>query len=108
MQISIIKEISSRVQRVAASPESVKLLLRLGVDVLIEKGAGDLSGVVDEAFQSVGAKMVDRAECLKANICLCVQMPSKEDIDKMNNNTILVGILYPYENKISFKDLINN
>ena len=38
MQISIIKEVNPREQRVAASPESVKLLLRLGVDVLIEKG----------------------------------------------------------------------
>ena len=85
MQVSIIKEISSREQRVAASPESVKLLLRLGADVLIEKGAGDLSGFVDESFESVGAKLVNRAECLNANICLCVQMPSKEDIDKMND-----------------------
>ena len=96
MQISIIKEISYREQRVAASPESVKLLLRLGVDVLIEKGAGVLSGFVDEYFQSVGAKIVNRTECLKANICLCVQMPPKEDIEQMNNNTILVGILNTY------------
>ena len=33
MQISIIKEISSCEQRVAATPESVNLLLRLGADV---------------------------------------------------------------------------
>ncbi len=108
MQVSIIKEISSREQRVAASPESVKLLLRLGADVLIEEGAGVLSGFIDESFQSAGAKIVNRLECLKANICLCVQMPSKEDIDKMNDNTILVGILNPYENKNSFNDLIHN
>ena len=108
MQISILKEISSQEQRVAASPESVKLLLRLGVDVLIEKEAGVLSGFADEYFQSVGAKIVNRTECLKANICLCVQMPPKEDIDQMNNNTILVGILNPYENKNNFKDLVNN
>ena len=100
MQISIIKEISSREQRVAASPESVKLLLRLGVDVLIEQGAGVLSGFVNESFHSAGAKIVNRSECLNTNVCLCVQMPPKEDIDKMNDNTILVGILNPYEIKI--------
>ena len=83
MQVSIIKEISSREQRVAASPESVKLLLRLGADVLIEKGAGDLSGFVDESFQSAGAKIVNRLECLNAKICLGVQMPPKEDVDKI-------------------------
>ena len=108
MQISIIKEISSLEQRVAGSPESVKLLVRLGADVLIEEGAGVLSGFVDESFQSTGAKIVNRSECLNANVCLCVQMPPKEDIDKMNDNTILVGILNPYENKNSFSDLIHN
>jgi len=108
MQVSILKEISSHEKRVAASPESVKLLIRFGVDVLIEKGAGILSGFVDESFKSSGAKIVDRSECLNANICLCVQMPSKEDINRMNNNTILVGLLNPYENKINFNDLINN
>ena len=77
MQISIIKEIPSQEQRVAASPESVKLLIRLGVDVLIEKGAGVLSGYFDESFQSVGAKIVDRSECLKAKVCLCVQNASQ-------------------------------
>ena len=107
MQISIIKEISSYEQRVASSPESVKLLLRLGVEVLIEKGAGVLSGFVDESFQSAGAKIVNRSECLNANICLCVQMPPKEDIDQMNNNAILVGILNPYENKNNFKEWID-
>ena len=108
MQISIIKEINSHEQRVAASPESVKLLLRLGADVLIEKGAGTLSGFVDESYQSAGAKIVNRSECLNAKVCLCVQMPSKEDIDKMNDKTILVGMLNPYENKKNFSDLIHN
>ena len=70
-----------------------------GLDVLIEEGAGVLSGFVDESFQSAGAKIVNRSECLNANVCLCVQMPPKEDIDKMNDNTILVGILNPYEIK---------
>ena len=108
MQISIIKEISSREQRVATSPESVKLLLRLGVEVLIEKGAGVLSGFVDKTFELVGAKILNRQECLKADICLCVRMPSKEDINQLRNNLILIGILNPYENKDSFNDLINN
>ena len=36
MQVSIIKEINPHEQRVAASPESVKLLQRLGAKVLIE------------------------------------------------------------------------
>ena len=32
----------------------------------------------------------------------------KEDVDKMNDNTILIGILNPYENKNNFSDLIHN
>ena len=44
MQISIIKEQNTIEQRVAGTPESLKNLFNLGAEVLVEKGAGLLSG----------------------------------------------------------------
>ena len=105
MQISIIKEEDSNEQRVASTPEVVKLLKRLGVEVLIEKSAGELSGYGDELYLSSGAKIVDRFECFKSDICLCVRMPSKNDINQMKQGSILIGILNPYQNKNYFDDL---
>ena len=77
----------------------------MGADVLVEKGAGELSGYGDELYKSSGAKIADRSECLQSDICLCVRMPSQNDIAKMKSEIILIGILNPYENKSFFNDL---
>ena len=83
MQISVIKEENINEQRVASTPDVVKLLERLGVEILIEKNAGDLSGYSNELYESVGAKIVDRNACLQSDICLCVRLPSKNDINQI-------------------------
>ena len=108
MQISIIREENKNEQRVASTPDVIKLLERFGAEVLIESGAGDLSDYSDELYESVGAKIVNRLECLQSDICLCVRMPSQNDISKMKKGTILIGILNPYENKDYFSDLNKN
>ncbi|MDC0226578.1 Re/Si-specific NAD(P)(+) transhydrogenase subunit alpha [Alphaproteobacteria bacterium] len=108
MQISIIKEEHKNEQRVSSTPEAIKLLERLGAEVFVEKGAGELSGYDDEMYLSAGAKIVDRSSCLKSDICLCVRMPSQNDISKMKNGSILIGILNPYENKGYLADLNKN
>ena len=108
MQISIIKEENNNEQRVAATPDVIKLLERFGAEVLIEEGAGDLSGYGDELYESSGAKIVNRSECLQSDICLCVRMPSQNYIEKMKKGSILIGILNPYENKDYFSDLNKN
>ena len=45
MQISALKEISTDENRVALTPDAIKLFQRLGLDVLIEDGAGNNSGL---------------------------------------------------------------
>lgn len=107
MQISIIKE-GKNEQRVASTPDTIKLLERFDAEVLIEKGAGELSGYGDELYESSGAKIVDRSACLQSDICLCVRMPSQNDINQLKKGSILIGILNPYENKNYFSDLNNN
>jgi len=108
VKISIIKEENINEQRVASTPDVIKLLERFGAEVLIEKGAGDLSGYGDELYESAGANVVNRSECLQSDICLCVRMPSQKDIVKMKKGSILIGILNPYENKDYFNNLKDN
>ena len=99
MQISALKETSTDENRVALTPDAIKLFQRLGLDVLIEDGAGNNSGYPNKLYEENGAKIVSRNECLKAHICLCVKMPTEEDLHLLNENTVLIGILNPYENK---------
>ena len=106
MQISALKESSNDENRVALTPDSIKLFQKLGLEVLIEDGAGIDSGYPNKLYEENGAKIVKRNECLKANICLCVQMPNN-DLNNLNENAILIGILNPYENKKYFNTLNN-
>ena len=106
MLISILKEISSNETRVASTPESIKLLIRFGASVIIEKEAGKQSGYLDEEYLSVGAKISKRSECLKqGDICLTVRMPSVKDICHLKTSCILIGMLNPYQNKNLFDEL---
>ena len=93
MIISILKEEDSNEQRVASTPDSIILLQKLGATILIETGAGDLSGYSDELYKSVGAIIANRSDCLKSDICLCVRMPNQDDINHMKNGSILIGVL---------------
>ena len=99
MQIAALKELSLNEKRVAISPDSIKNFQRLGLEVVIEEGAGFDSGYIDSHYKESGAKIVNRDDCLNADICLCVKIPDISDIKKMKANTLLIGILNPYENK---------
>ena len=83
MQISILKENDVKEQRVASTPYSIKLLERFKAEILIEAGAGIQSGYDDELYKLSNARIVNRDECLNADICLCVKIPSHQDIKNM-------------------------
>ena len=55
MIISILKEISSNETRVASTPESIKLLIKSGAEIIVEKGAGNDAGYFDAEFISAVA-----------------------------------------------------
>ena len=90
MQISALKENSNDENRVALTPDSIKLFQRLDLEVLIEDGAGITSGYPNKLYEENGAKIVTRNACLQANICLCVKMPNEEDLNQLNENTVLI------------------
>ena len=99
MKISALKEINVNEQRVALSPESVKLFKRFDLEILIEEGAGINSGYLDRQYKDLGANIVSREQCLKSDICLCVRIPEIEDLQKMKDSSLLIGLLNPFENK---------
>jgi len=105
MKISALKESNNIETRVSITPDSIKLFNRLNLDVLVEEGAGISSGYSDQQYADLGAKIARRDECLNVDICLCVRIPEIEDLEKIKENTLLIGILNPYENKSYFSVL---
>ena len=77
MRIGIPRERRPNEARVAVSPDTVKKLVALGAEVMIETGAGTSSAVPDGAYAAAGARIaVDEAESLRdADVVLKVQRP---------------------------------
>lgn len=61
LTVGIPKETLPLEKRVAATPESVARLIKPGLKVAIEKGAGAASFFSDAAYEAAGATVVDNA-----------------------------------------------
>jgi NAD(P) transhydrogenase subunit alpha len=107
MKIGIPKERRPNEARVAVSADTVKKLVALGAEVMIESGAGVGSAVPDGAYAAAGARIaVDEAECLRdADVVLKVQRPltaaegGPDELALMKSGAMLIGILAPYAAK---------
>ena len=77
MKIAILKERRPHETRVAATPESVKKLIALGVEVTVEAGAGIAAAYTDEAYVQAGASIVPDAAAASAagDIIFKIQRP---------------------------------
>ena len=100
-RIAIPKERRSGETRVAATPETVKKLKGLGVDVVVEAGAGAAARFADKDYEMAGAAIaVDEAAALKdADVVLKVRGPEPGEIALMKKGAILAALLNPYTEK---------
>ncbi|MFA5120229.1 Re/Si-specific NAD(P)(+) transhydrogenase subunit alpha [Zavarzinia sp.] len=105
MRIAIPKERRPNEKRVAASPESVKKLIALGAEVVVEAGAGLASAVTDDAFAAAGAKIApDLASTLAdADVIFHVQRPVAEELPLIKRGATLIAGLNPYADRDSVK-----
>ncbi|HEY4188487.1 MAG TPA: Re/Si-specific NAD(P)(+) transhydrogenase subunit alpha [Polyangia bacterium] len=101
MNVGIPKEITPLERRVAASPETVQRLRKLGVDVLVQAGAGETSGFSDEVFIQSGARIVLDAAALYAesDLVMKVRPPTAAEADALKPGATLVGFFWPAQNK---------
>ena len=79
IRVAVPKESSPGEKRVALDPSVVDRLVKLGVEVLVEKGAGTGAYHRDEAFAS--ARLVDKDTLYsEADLILKVQPPAEDEI----------------------------
>tara|TARA_Y100001960_G_scaffold172292_1_gene180611 strand:+ start:151 stop:1701 length:1551 start_codon:yes stop_codon:yes gene_type:complete len=114
MQIGVPREILAGETRVAASPKSVEQLLKLGFDVVVESGAGELASFDNTAFESAGAKVVSKDEVWQSDLIFKVNAPiSDEETDEIaliKDGATLVSFIWPAQNpelmeKLSSKNI---
>jgi NAD(P) transhydrogenase subunit alpha len=106
MKVAVVKERRAFEHRVAASPDTVKRMIGMGLEVVVESGAGEGAWFSDAAFAEAGASIAaDEATALgDADIVLKVQRPligSEGGIDEialLKRGAVLIGLLQPAQN----------
>jgi NAD(P) transhydrogenase subunit alpha len=99
MQIGVVKETAEGERRVALVPEVVKKLSGKGLEIVVQRGAGEGALIPDAAFEEAGAKLVqDAGDALGADVLVKVAAPNQEETSKLGADTVLIGFLAPLTN----------
>src|SRR5215212_4069870 len=92
--IGIPKEITYQENRVPLTPAAVQLLTNNGHEIVMESNCGKNANFFDKDYSEAGAKIVyEKREVYKADIVLKVDPPTKEEIDMMKKDQILISAL---------------
>jgi len=95
MQIGIPRESHAGETRVAATPQTVGALLKLGYSVVVESGAGDASSFSDAAYVEAGATVGSSEQALSADVVLKVNAPNDAEIAALADHATLVSLISP-------------
>lgn len=105
MRIGVPSEIRTDERRVALVPESCKKLVKAGVEVAVQSGAGVASSFADSAYEAVGATIVpDAAAAAACDFVFKVQAPGEDEaadrheVDLLAPGGLLIATLYPTRN----------
>ncbi len=105
MKLAVLKEKRDFEKRVSATPETVRKIISLGLEVMVEKGAGLGAQITDDLYNDAGATIFENQDELKnADIIIKVQRPINEldkgetECSNLKKNCILIGLLDPFSN----------
>jgi NAD(P) transhydrogenase subunit alpha len=95
MKIAVPRETADGETRVALTPQTAALLIGEGVEVLVQRGAGEASNIPDAEFTEAGATIVPDAPALyeKADLVVRVGRPTDEEIGMLRKGIVLIGTL---------------
>ncbi len=98
MRIGVPKENLQGERRVALVPAGVEKLIKLGAEVVVEKGAGLGAAHTDQHYQQAGAVLeADRKALLSgSDVVLRVHRPPIEDVAALRSGLIHISFLDPF------------
>jgi len=96
MKAAVIKETAPGEKRVALVPEAVTRLRPAGIEVLVERGAGEGAWLSDAAYADAGATIVSDTELYQAaDVVLTVTKPPASVVRQLRPGQAIVGMLAP-------------
>ena len=97
MRIGIPRETLEEQPLVAATPDTVHKLLKLGYEVAVERGAGERASYLDAAYAEAGAEIVGE-EVWQSDIVTTLDTPPRETREKMLPGAVLISRMAPGRN----------
>lgn len=106
IKVGIPKEIFPGECRVAATPDTAKILQKMGFQVLVEAGAGEAANFSNQAYSQSGCELIEGAEELwqSADVVLKVRSPEynsqldKHEVELLREGQTLISFIYPAQN----------
>lgn len=109
LKIGIVKEVKNNENRVALPPAGAYELIQFGHEVYVESDAGKGSAITNEAYEQVGATIVDRAQdAWNCDLVLKVKEPMESEYKYLREGLILFTYLHLAANKPAAQALIDN
>jgi alanine dehydrogenase len=107
--IGLPKENSSLEKRIALTPDSVSVLVRNGLKVVVEKGAGEPAHFSDKAYAEAGAEICYSCEeVYSCQIVLKVNPPKVHEIALMQPESALISAMhFTKQSKDYFQALVD-
>ena len=113
MKVGVPNEVFPGERRVAATPQSVKRLRKLGFEVQIERGAGESADYPDANYVEAGATIVDDVEQLWATSDIVLKMNApeqhpklhKHEADLLREGGTLISFIWPAQSEELVKRL---
>ncbi len=98
MTIGLLKEPDFE-NRVALLPESVKALIDLKAEVIVEQNAGEKAFADDKTYEKQGAKIGSRKEVLTSDVLLSIHCISNDEIKGLKPEQVMLSAFQPLSNK---------
>jgi len=96
MKAGVVKETAPGERRVALVPDAVTKLQASGIEVLVERGAGEGAWLTDSAYADAGATIVSGAELYRdADVILTVTKPASDAVGLLRPGQAVIGMLAP-------------
>lgn len=95
MRIGVPKEPTPDQTLVAATPDTVKKLIKLGYEVLVEQGAGEKAAYLDEQYSQAGAQIVDTQAAWQTDIVTVLDTPPTDYLNLVKPGALLIARMAP-------------
>ena len=95
MIVGVLKEVLDGENRVAVTPQTVKDLLKSGLEVHIQAGAGESSFIADSDYENSGAKIIADASSILSNSDLTIKVATAtlDEIDQLKNGSAYISFI---------------